>query len=1466
MRIVVHVCNDYALEEFVFFADMTASGAEHRDIRLPKERFRLRSDQVIALSISAKGLTLVEENSNVYFHIADRSNSHESTFSKDVRVSLVTRNGEKLVMLIFFGSETAMSFYRTERSRAISLGKGLNQSICCIDSEMLSDAHIILRRTENGDHMNVKGEGGCYLNGGSVWCMNTSVLNYGDVITAGDIRLLWLKDYIGIYRFSTAKPVLIRLTEAVCPDDMFIKLSEKEDRDHMAPPRNIVAPDESGVKLDPPPPKKEVRRQPAYAVVGPALTMAIPMCLGCGLYIYSSSAVAGAATYMYTGLVTALSSAVLGAMWAVVNIRNASRQEAEEEELRVRSYRAYIESCDKQIRDKYRYNSSAMRRNDPPLRDLFSPAGVNVFNRRINDNDLFRYRLGTGSRPFEIKIEAPAQKFLMVPDELAALPLRLKKKYSVLHDVPICADILKDRFTGYVSDEDAGLMQLFMNITLQAAATTGPDIIRMVFIFNELTIFNSLLEMLCFLPQVQGEDEHYVCSDRERSRELSCSLETSIRRTEHMGYRWLIFTDDIRQLPISVTKREDVSILIFAREYGSLPGDCTLIVQNDASYRGLIRIGSTEGRCDVSYDRLRAEEACRYIRCISSMKVRTEVLRGVIPMKVTIPELFEVSNITAEFIKNNWKRNDTGNSLMAPIGRGADGRNIYLDIHENAHGPHGLIAGMTGSGKSELLTTFILGMAIRYSPLDLGFLLIDYKGGGMAGLFKELPHLRGSISNLSGNIINRAMVSIRSENIRRQKLFLKAGVNSIRDYSRMYRSGTVDEPLPHIVIIIDEFAELKRNEPDFMRELISVAQVGRSLGVHLILATQKPAGTVDDNIFSNSRFRICLRVQSRQDSNDMLHRPDAAFIKEPGRAFLQVGNDEFFDEFQSGYAMEPYEEDSKREKKVFLVDGFGHRQEIVDKETVTEDDEAKEKGETHFSHISRLLAEQSLLTGVRGLKDLWLAPLKDMVVLPEEAGSGSPFEIMLGLYDEPAAQVQGQFRIDLLTAGHQVICGSALSGKSTLLQTMLYGYIRNCSPDELNIYIVDYSNGILSPLRDSNLVGGYMTEEDEDKLPRLFCMLLDILKKRRKDYVGVSFLERRKLGDEKAILLVIDNYGRFREKTECEYDKHMLELIKFAEGYGIYLILSASAIGSNDIPARLFESCKTSVCLRMNDKYQYSECLRQVRLPILPDDIRGRGLAIIDGKVLEFQAAVCCGGNDISRSEFIRERIREFNKRYQDKKACRVPYIPKEPTVHDLEECITDNEIQGTAIGYEALSGKPVYITDDGKGCLVLAGRRGMGRTNAVRVYEYFAKKRGIKVCRVCSIEDFVEAASDGGSVVILDNSADAIASFYSEGHKREKEEEFIRLLDDGRGSRYVFTMTDKDYARVAGLKIYERIVKDCRGIYLGGGLDRQNIFDFSYLSFTDLCITKPKGMGTVLKRNDDYFGDIVIPAACEEI
>lgn len=1463
MHIVLHFANSYALEEFVYTADSAKD--QERDIRLPSDRFHLISDPVISLTISSQGITFNENSSNVYFQITNKSTTHKGALLKDTALTVITANREKLKLFVYIGEEAGMSFYQTERSRVISLGRSLDQIISCIDNSCLSDTHLLLRRSADGGRINVKGKEGIYLNERYVDHMESASLRSGDVIIAGGIRILWLEEFIGVERLYSDKPCIVRLTRM--SEDSFPAafIDDNAIKDFTPSPRNIVIPDDSQIELDAPPPKQVIKRRPLYISVGPALTMAIPMSLGCGLYIYSAS---GSGTihssmYMYTGLVTALASALLGALWAILNVRNEKKQAALDEEMRVKRYKDYIEESDSRIRDKYRYNTNALLRNAPSLREIFCSRGMlQLWNRNKTEDSVFLYRLGVGRLPFNAELKIPREKFELTEDELTELPAKLKKKYSELKDVPICTDIESEPLQGFIGKEGE-LEQLFMNIALQIAATTGPDLIRMLFIFPRGLINKNTVALMRWLPQTQGDDEHYVCADRERADEILCGLESLLRQPGMSRYRWIIFTDDIRAIPSSVFEEKNVSVLVFATEYAHLSGNCRRIIQNDRSYRGIFDTGGGDLRKEICFDHVGKTEAEAYIRCMASLRLSEDTMHDPIPEKVTLPGLFDTEFITTKFICANWKKNNTLNSLRAPLGMSSDKRTVFLDIHEKGHGPHGLVAGMTGSGKSEMLQTLILSLAIRYSPTELGFFLIDYKGGGMAAQFERLPHLLGSISNLSGNTIHRAMVSIRSENERRQSLFLKAGVNCIKDYERQYISGTITEPLPHILIIIDEFAELKREEPDFMKELISVAQVGRSLGVHLILATQKPAGTVDDNIFSNSRFRICLRVQDKQDSNDMLHKPDAAYISNPGRAFLQVGSDELYEEFQAGYTMEPYTEGNK-ESPVYLLDEYGRGTVAAGTADIkTEDTTAK----THFSIIMKLLDEAAKTQELTMIPKLWLPPLGDRIILEQTEKPKEKYTVILGRYDEPSGQRQGDLCHNLIAAGHTVVCGSNLSGKSTLLQTFIYSHIVNGNPDMINIYIIDYGNGMLSCFKDSNLTGAYITEEDEKKLGNLFCMLGEIMKRRRKDWEGVSFSQRldEKEPGEPAILLVIDNYGGFREKTAFAYDKDMFEIVKFGEAYGLFTVMTGGTIGSNDIPARLFESCRTGICLRMNDKYQYSECLREIRLPILPDTVRGRGLAHVGGSILEFQTALCHGGSDNERNRYIKNRMLELNRRFKGDFAKKVPYIPEEPVISDLDEALSgyrdiDMDIP---VGYEAVSGKPCILRQNGRTCIVIAGKDGSGKSNVCSVIGHYVSMSGRKVRFASRIDDICRYASEyPQDMIICDGMIQAIEEFYKE-YDKPTEESFLKLLRQGEEIRMVFTVDSGEHSKAAGRRIYEEMRDRCFGIYLGGGLDRQYVFDFSYLPYSEQCAQKPPGTGTVLKRRQQAFdGDIVIPYA----
>ena len=347
------------------------------------------------------------------------------------------------------------------------------------------------------------------------------------------------------------------------------------------------------------------------------------------------------------------------------------------------------------------------------------------------------------------------------------------------------------------------------------------------------------------------------------------------------------------------------------------------------------RLPCREFRMDV----LPAGEPGRFARRISG-ETRGMTGRGSgLPAGITFLELYRVQEPKELHAAWNWRKNRAGEHIRARIGVNESGAAEILDLHEKYHGPHGLIAGMTGSGKSELLQTLILSLAVGYSPREVCFLLIDYKGGGMSGLFDGLPHLAGQISNLSGSMVQRALLSIRSECRRRQRLLKEAGCNHIDQYSASAASGK--EAMPHVFIIVDEFAELKQEVPEFLGGLISTARIGRSLGIHLILATQKPGGTIDENIRSNTRFTLCLRVQDRLDSMEVLGKPDAAYFRQPGRCCLQVGAGELSEVIQTGWSSAPFGKRRERSGPALLLGSLGrpcklHRRRSFGQEMGTE--------------------------------------------------------------------------------------------------------------------------------------------------------------------------------------------------------------------------------------------------------------------------------------------------------------------------------------------------------------------------------------------------------------------------------------------------------------------------------------------------------------------------------------------------
>ena len=629
-------------------------------------------------------------------------------------------------------------------------------------------------------------------------------------------------------------------------------------------------------------------------------------------------------------------------------------------------------------------------------------------------------------------------------------------------------------------------------------------------------------------------------------------------------------------------------------------------------------------------------------------------------------------------VLSRWENHAPYQSLAVPIGlRGKDDL-VYLNLHEKAHGPHGLIAGTTGSGKSETIQSYILSLAVNFHPHDVAFLLIDYKGGGMANLFKDLPHLLGTITNLDGAQSMRALASINAEIHRRERLFGQYGVNHINQYQKKFKLGEATEPLPHLFLISDEFAELKVNQPDFIKELVSIARVGRSLGVHLILATQKPSGVVDDQIWSNSRFKLALKVADRGDSMEMLRTADAAEITQTGRAYLQVGNNEVYELFQTAWSGADYQPEKDQlgieDHTIYLINELGQyevlNQDLSGLDMAEEIKEVPTELDVIVQEINHLHQEE----GIAAVAQPWLPPLKERITL-DELDKVVPIEawqkrtapsVLIGVADIPQAQKQEAVAIDLSKDGNILLYGSPGTGKTTFLQTVAMDLARKQSPENLTMYLLDFGTNGLAPLTQLPHVADSLLLDQTEKIQKFIRIINRELDRRKKllseHGVGTIALYREVTGkQEPTMVILMDSYESMKDEPyETDLFKLFMRISREGLSIGVHLIITASR--QNNLRAQLYSNFKHQLTLPQNDISEIRGIVGATPLASTMEDIKGRALMKRDEvDVVQFALPVA-GDNDIQIINNLRDQVQSLKEMWTGRTPAGIPMVPDELT------------------------------------------------------------------------------------------------------------------------------------------------------------------------------------------------------------
>lgn len=1221
--------------------------------------------------------------------IADQTNGMNVTSSQltqharlqdlDAGISthkLITSSGEQVTVLAEEDSIASRSFTKIGFSAdcAITIGRqGTNTLI--FSSQYVSGCHALLELDDETFTLtDVGSSNGVFVNGKAIPQHTPVKLHFGDALFIMGLKIITGKRFIaynnphGAVKLTTDKNQ-VRYTPQIPEKDQASRWEPQRRENFYRSPRIMREITPRSVVIEDPPAPKEQEDSPALLKIGPSLGMALASVL-MGLYMVSNVSSGDGNIMRVLPMLGMIGVMILGAvLWPNLSRRYEKKKAEREESKRRAAYGAYLDSIRRLLQHEIDVQRSIYEENRITLAECLNRVAYedrSLFDRTPGQTDYLEIRIGRGNALLTINLGFPTDKLTLDEDVLRKLLQDLRSQEQIIKDVPLSLPLSDDYVCGVVASAE-DYYPFMRGLVAQICTLHAPDEVKIVYLGNEEHVEE--WDFMRTLPHIFEDDfgfRYLACSLKD-AQELSLRLERELQRRLAMsqverpgdyGTSFVVIdargpegaSVDILTSLTSLRVNKGFTVVTFAEDIRLLPKECRRIIELDGahgiSYDPKDASGArTEFTSDILLSR---EEAAQCGEGLAAISFGSAAQLSSLPRALGFLEMFEAGSVDHLNIQARWAQSNPTLSLAAPLGVDAQLNQSLLDVHEDAHGPHGLIAGMTGSGKSETIITYVLSLAVNYQPDEVSFVLIDYKGGGLAGAFDNesarLPHLAGTITNLDGSAITRSLVSINSELKKRQALFNAArevagtSTMDIYRYQRLCRQGTMETPCPHLFIIADEFAELKSQQPEFMDQLISTARIGRSLGVHLILATQKPSGVVNDQIWSNARFKICLKVADGADSREMLKRSDAAELIDAGRYYLMVGYNEHFSLGQSAWAGTPYRAkksfEAPRDDTVVLVSPTARllAQRIP-----------AQAGSAGYSSVPESVAVLDHLVQVAAAEGLsaprlWLDPLPERITVDalEEKYAAERCAVkknpcilnpLVGELDNPKEQSQELLTLPLSQEGNALLYGATGSGKSTILASTLYSLCKDHTAETLNVYILDFGAETLGAFALAPQVGDVLFAGDEEKIGNLFKTLTAECLSRRKLLAhfggSLSAYNKGALQSLPSIVVVINNYDVFPEL----YDRHVDDLLKLTRDgarCGLYFILSCVRHAS--VNYRLLPNFKQKFLINPSAKDDVIAVFGTGDGLMLP---RGHARGLVKReRLLEFQGASISGTDD----------------------------------------------------------------------------------------------------------------------------------------------------------------------------------------------------------------------------------------------
>ena len=875
-------------------------------------------------------------------------------------------------------------------------------------------------------------------------------------------------------------------------------------------------------------------------------------------------------------------------------------------------------------------------------------SSARLWERRPEDADFLHLRVGEGRQPLATPLRLTAADGPVQTSDPVCVTAadELVRAHGWVAEDAIAVDLQSSRVVSILGPR-AICLDLARALFCQLAVLHAPDEVRILLCAGPAAAPD--WEWIKWLPHIgagtngaHGESGPATVDDPAELESVVSARAARARRVQagvdllDPGPWLVVLADGVIPTPDAVGLLRRVpsrtTLVVVGESRSEEPSEVDLRLQVSAARLKVERLGATDPATEGRADRLGPRNAEAVARRLAPLRLSEELGSRQLAETISLTGLLGVGDVGAMDPIRAWRHRPLAERLQVPIGVSSDGEAVVLDFKESAlggDGPHGLVIGATGSGKSELLRSIVTGLALTHPPDLLAFVLVDFKGGAAFTGLSELPHVAGLITNLANDLamVDRMHAALFGEIRRRQELLRSAGnLASLREYHGRIAEGQELPPLPYLLVMVDEFGELLASRPDFIDLFVAVGRLGRSLGMHLLLSSQQLDEGRLRGLEGHLSYRIALRTFSAAESRTVLGVPDAYELPPlPGSAYLKVGTT-VYKRFRAALVSQVYSPASENDSGPPRPRPFRLKREVPDA--------------SEMPVVDQLAPGPSVLdVVVSQLRDaaprahqVWLPPLEARVALGKILDESWPaakrhrLTVPLGLVDKPAEQSRDVFVVDLSgSAGHLIVVGASLTGKTTLLKTMIASLALTHTPAEAQFYCIDYGGGGLSALAGLPHVGAVAGRQDLELVRRTVAEVASMLDERETRFKSARIdspqalrsrrAQRELAGDGWAdVFLVIDNWPALRQDFE-DLETLLQEIAVRGLGYAVHVVITANRW--IDVRSSLRESMGGRLELRLHDPAE--SAINRRAAENVAKGTPGRGITVDS---LHFQAAL----------------------------------------------------------------------------------------------------------------------------------------------------------------------------------------------------------------------------------------------------